>query len=314
MGKTYIDVPHPPPMTRARAIANTVAATILTPPYLLMAHRCRTPGLLFHLDCALLGLRLLFRKKNTVPTEMIYAILFHPMDSTRYFEFDFVWNALSSEPFNRYLDVSSPRLFPILLVAKRPEVAAEMINPDGKDILQTESLVRALGLESRCRLTQCLVGSAPLPDGAFDVVTSISVLEHIPEDTGAIRKMWSLLRPGGRLLLSVPCAAESSEQYISENPYGVLEPGDDGYTFWQRFYDDEALQERIFRITGRPRRYGIYGEVRPGTFRRNAYRKISDPHYPFWREPYMMGREYRYFGSVGELPGEGVIAMEFVKQ
>jgi hypothetical protein len=34
---------------------------------------------------------------------------------------------------------------------------------------------------------------------------------------------------------------------------------------------------------------------------------------PFCREPYMMGREYRYFESIDELPGMGVIGLEFRK-
>jgi SAM-dependent methyltransferase len=38
----------------------------------------------------------------------------------------------------------------------------------------------------------------------YDAVTCISVLEHIPEHRAAVRGMLGLLRPGGRLILTVP--------------------------------------------------------------------------------------------------------------
>jgi hypothetical protein len=74
------------------------------------------------------------------------------------------------------------------------------------------------------------------------------------------------------------------------------------------------LQEHVFSVTGRPRHCVVYGEKTAGTFLRNAERKRANPDvYPYWREPYMMGREYGYFPDVDDLPGEGVVAMEFVK-
>jgi hypothetical protein len=35
--------------------------------------------------------------------------------------------------------------------------------------------------------------------------------------------------------------------------------------------------------------------------------------YPIWRESYMMADEYKMFSSIEELPGEGVIMLEFIK-
>jgi hypothetical protein len=104
------------------------------------------------------------------------------------------------------------------------------------------------------------------------------------------------------------------EQYISYNEYGVLSPGTDGYTFWQRYYDEERLRKVIFSITGLPAKTVVYGEKSYGLFYRNAsMKRLMGELYPFWREAYMMGREYRYFKTIGELPGEGVIMLEFVK-
>jgi len=51
-----------------------------------------------------------------------------------------------------------------------------------------------------------LHGSFPqtVPSGNFNLITMLDVLEHIEEQTGAIRTAWSLLKPGGYLMLTVP--------------------------------------------------------------------------------------------------------------
>lgn len=46
----------------------------------------------------------------------------------------------------------------------------------------------------------------PFPDASFDVVTCVEVLEHLPEPLrpAAFREMRRVLRPGGRLVMTVP--------------------------------------------------------------------------------------------------------------
>ena len=311
--KTYIQVRDLPEIPIPAKAIRAAAGLVLSPAYWLLARRYHTPGLSFHARCVRLGARLLLRGRGNVSWNITYMLLSSPMDSTRYFEFDFLWNTLAGVPISRYLDVSSPRLFPLMLALHRPGINVDLLNPDIKDLTFTADLVNACSIGERCRLHGHLVTEAPFSPGTFDVITSISVIEHIPEDTDALQTMWRMVKPGGRLLLTAPCAAEGSEQYVDRSEYGILEPDGDGYTFWQRFYDEEMLRNRVFSVTGPPSRKAIYGEKAAGTFQRNAARKRSDPYYPYWREAYMMGREYRYFESIGELPGEGVIAMEFEK-
>lgn len=287
--------------------------SFLTPIYCLLAYREGAPGLKFRADSALLAFRLLQGRKGHISFADIYRLLLFPMDSVRYFEFNFLWDALSNHSIHRYLDVSSPRLFPLMVVLKNKHLQAELINPDSADLSFTENLAKALGLEGRCELHDCLISAAPFEPRSFDVVTSISVVEHIPDDKEAVRKMWELVRPGGRLLLSVPCAAQACDEFMDRNEYGLLEPNEDGFFFFQRFYDNRLLSDNIFKVTGEPRCHSVYGEKIPGAYHRNQWSKLSDPNYPSWREPYMMGKEYEYFDSLDHLPGIGVIAMEFVK-
>ena len=42
-------------------------------------------------------------------------------------------------------------------------------------------------------------------------------------------------------------------------------------------------------------------------------KRLLGSRYPFWREAYMMATEYRMFPSMEELPGEGVVMLEFIK-
>jgi SAM-dependent methyltransferase len=43
-----------------------------------------------------------------------------------------------------------------------------------------------------------------VPEGTYDAVTMFYVLEHLPDPTGALKKVFDLLAPGGILLLRVP--------------------------------------------------------------------------------------------------------------
>jgi SAM-dependent methyltransferase len=71
------------------------------------------------------------------------------------------------------------------------------------------------------------VGSAdavPLPAAQFDLVTHCEVLEHIPDDRKVLSEIHRVLKPGGRLILSVP---------VPPAPIDDKEHVREGYTFEQ---------------------------------------------------------------------------------
>ena len=115
----------------------------LSPLYWLMSHKFDMPGLKFQRECMIFGLLLLLKVKTFSSFRPIYNLLFFPMDSTRYFEFDFVWESLNQSTVGHYLDVSSHRIIPLLFLHKNPEVKAELINPDKKDFAITAGLIDA---------------------------------------------------------------------------------------------------------------------------------------------------------------------------
>jgi SAM-dependent methyltransferase len=313
LAKEYVSSPAQVPATAWHKMRRALLAPVLAPLYAVMAMRAGAPGLQFRAQCTTLAARYLIRTLPRTSPRTLYELLFWPMDSTRYFEMDFVWRRCLSGPASRYLDVSSPRLLPLALVLRRPTLRACLLNPDESDLAVTRALAAALRLEDRCTAEPRLIEETQLQASTFDLITSVSVIEHIPDDQRALRHIWRLLQTGGRLLVTVPCAARATDQYTDRNPFGLLRPDEAGYVFWQRYYDEGLLHERIFPITGRPRLMTVYGERQHGSFRANARKRLSNPSYPLWREPYMMSQDYTYFSRVSDLPGEGVVAMEFVK-
>lgn len=271
------------------------------------------PGVTFH---AIMVMRsaLLFGKG--LSAAQIYSLMAAPMDTFRYFEFDFFWQTIDSrDSVGNYLDVSSPRLFNWRVLASSKTRRAVLLNPDGKDLAATAQLFEAAGVKKLCELRCVLVSELSEAPASFDVVTCISVLEHIPQDAAmaALQTMWGLLRSGGRLLLSVPCARKGFEEYTDFNEYELLTTGSDGFVFSQRFYDREMIEECIYSIVGKPVRSAYFGEKIAGTFASNRERQLSDAGYAFWRESWTMARQYGYFANTDSMPGLGVVAFEFVK-
>jgi SAM-dependent methyltransferase len=309
--KEYLSFPEPyKRVPRIKRLAHILAGLMLFPVYWGMAYVVRTPGLAFRVLCAMKGVRLLLRERDYVRA---YWLIVTPLDSVRYFEFDFMWNAVKRIRIQSYLDVSSPRMLPLMIVDREKGLVADLINPDKKDLPATISLAKSFGVEDRCRFHSSLIEEAPLQAESFDLITSMSVIEHIPDDKGAIQKMWALLKPGGVFLISIPCAAKASEEYTNLNDYELIDTDESGFVFWQRYYDEALIQQRIYSITGQPRRVRIYAEKEAGNYNQNVTQKRSDPYYPYWREPLMMGMQYEFRDRLADLPGMGVIAMEFVK-
>ena len=73
-------------------------------------------------------------------------------------------------------------------------------------------------------LTKADASALPFKEGFFDLVICSEVLEHIPEDQGAVNEIIRVLKPGHNLVVSVPrflperiCWALSSEYSNSNN-------------------------------------------------------------------------------------------------
>jgi len=79
----------------------------------------------------------------------------------------------------------------------------------------------------------------PFPDGTFDRVIASEVLEHIPDDSAAMRELARVLRPGGSMAVTVPrCGPEVINWALSDEYHDT--PG--GHV---RIYRRSTLERRL---------------------------------------------------------------------
>jgi|KBSSwiStaDraftv2_1062776.scaffolds.fasta_scaffold371646_2 Methylase involved in ubiquinone/menaquinone biosynthesis len=69
----------------------------------------------------------------------------------------------------------------------------------------------------------------PLPDASFDLVTSIEVIEHVLDAHATMREIVRLVKPGGWIVLTTPCANRYSLEWTYNFLTGGFKPSLDGY-------------------------------------------------------------------------------------
>ncbi len=63
----------------------------------------------------------------------------------------------------------------------------------------------------------------PFPDETFDFISSVSVIEHIPDYRRAIAEMFRVLRPGGRLLVTTDCSPQGTAYHGGAQTFSPAE-------------------------------------------------------------------------------------------
>jgi SAM-dependent methyltransferase len=177
-----------------------------------------------------------------------------PVSYWRSVEFSYVWAWLGAGTNERVLDLGSPKDLALFLARAR-----------GLTIKATDILESAVTLARRYATASGLASgpgghldcevvdgrTLPYPDASFDAAYCVSVLEHIPEngDTKAIQELMRVVRPGGRLVVTVPFDLRHRDTFVEHEVY---ERGFDGSrpVFFERHYDQSSLHERLIGPSG----------------------------------------------------------------
>lgn len=182
-----------------------------------------------------LGLRRLVRRGYD---REALARLVIPLDPSRYLELPWVLEELAPAAGERVIDLASPKLLALHLARRGVQVTTV-------DALESEiEAWRRLAAGEENLSLQVGDGRAlAYPDASFDHGYSVSVIEHIeePGDELALAELARVVRPGGRVAVTLPYASAYREDWRDEPVYGDQGVGTDGRYFFQRHYDDERL-------------------------------------------------------------------------
>ncbi|HWH58327.1 MAG TPA: class I SAM-dependent methyltransferase [Terriglobales bacterium] len=147
------------------------------------------------------------------------------------------------------LDVGSPKLLGLQL-ASAADVNLTLTDITELNIDQYRTLWDAIKSQARGQVQFELQDARrlTLPAERFDVVYSMSVIEHVQGNQGdseAMREMIRVLKPGGLLLISVPFGPVFQEQSIIGFADAARPTHDTREYFFQRIYDCQAFERRI---------------------------------------------------------------------
>jgi SAM-dependent methyltransferase len=166
--------------------------------------------------------------------------LFGGADYSRAVEYPLTARLLQARAGERLLDVGSGRRGEFAALARRAGLEVTAI--DERDDVGAEAADGSL------RFQRADARELPFEDGSFDRITAISTIEHIPEgDDRAMAELARVLRPGGRLVVTVPFnPLKRADLYIRGGVYGR----EGERVFFERVYDEDELERRLIAPTG----------------------------------------------------------------
>ncbi len=144
-------------------------------------------------------------------------------------------------------------------------VACDLARPELEQVRDLARLLVNEGEVPRSVLAAAVQGNAvalPFEDASFDKVIASEVLEHIVDDESAFAELTRVLRPGGRLAVTIPaCLSETVCWKLSSDYHAPAVPG--GHV-------------RIYRLRDVQRKLAAAG-LQPGRWHR-----AHALHTPYW--------------------------------
>jgi len=180
----------------------------------------------------------------------------------------------------KVLDVGSPKMLGFYFGVN---IAAELNLTDISELNVDEYQVMWRGLEAKAKgkimFSLADARSLQFGDAEFDVVYSMSVVEHIEGEDGdsrAVGEMLRVLKPGGLLALSVPYGSKYVEQKRIGFSGAARKTGNHESYFFQRIYDQAAFQKRILEPAAELGRVNLTTVSRQNQWMSRSFGKLSE--------------------------------------
>lgn len=168
---------------------------------------------------------------HKLPLKAALKTFLKPADSIRYWEFNYLLKYLKKIKLNKgmkVLDVSSPFILSYILSKKNNVLKTDINNFESQHIKENKNL------KFKLEDATCL----SFKDDAFDLVYSVSVIEHIYERyLKAVQEMVRVTKPKGLIYLSFPVSKSFVEEWIDEKIYSD-QYEKEGQTFFQYRFDE----------------------------------------------------------------------------
>jgi SAM-dependent methyltransferase len=168
------------------------------------------------------------------------------MDYFRCIEYSWALYFLSQRTGKTILDLGSgSSLFPYYLAFRGDSVVCTDLNFEQlkRDYdYWSKSLGLSADICKRISLQQEDATRLTFDDEIFSMIICISVIEHIPSDGDikATKELSRVLAPGGRLVFTFPYGSKWGEKRSFLH----------GTTFYQKYYDEKAIEERLIKPSG----------------------------------------------------------------
>ena len=162
-----------------------------------------------------------------------------PLDPSRYLELPWAEQTLEARPGDRVLDLASPKLLAVALA----RTGVEIVSVDAFSL----EIERWHRLAPDVRFEVADGRSLSFEDASFDRAYSVSVVEHIEDDGDeqALRELARVVRPGGRILLTVPYADTYWEDWRDRPLYSSDGEPEAAKYFFERWYDTARLDQLV---------------------------------------------------------------------